>query len=82
MYVVGSLLAMIEAARAWGPLGFFGAAGLQGGLFVALVFIPIPFGLAIPVTSSIVLFRKAQTARILQLAAEPTDHEKVADAFE
>lgn len=87
MLFLASFLALIESARAWKIKGVMLAIGLQGGLvvgvfvFAALV-TPIPYALALPVITGGVLFRKAQTARMMQIAMGEDAPAHVIDVFE
>lgn len=74
MFFVVTFMALLEGGRAWGARGALSVAGVQfgllGGLYVlAANRMAIPFGLAIPVVTGFVLFRRAQTAKLARIAS-------------
>ncbi len=68
--VIGTILAVVESFRAWGFKGPLAAIAVIAGLFGLAYKFAIPGGAIIPLVAALVIFRKAQTARMMSIALE------------
>jgi hypothetical protein len=70
VFFIGAPIALYESTRAWKLAGFLGGAALIGGLLVAVFALQIRFGIIIPTAAALILYKRAQQARVMAVLDE------------